>query len=269
MECPHIDKDGVKIDLKNLKNSVKAFQCSQCDAKDSVWICATCGVLNCGRYIKGHGLDHYKSSGHSVCMDCNELSVFCYACDDFIINDTSDSKLDNLRSVLIQIREKSTPSSSSLTNDKEPSKSTPKDGQSGRRKSLRPRNRRRSLDSINGGVENSRPPANKKARKSTGSTNSNSSKSLPPTPPNNSRKGALKSLVGLRNLGNTCFMSAVLQSLGNINEFCHVLKQLPPFDGEHLSSSSTKATSTPKNSVNGNGNQSIAKSKELPDIFVI
>ena len=29
MECPHIDKDGVKIDLKNLKNSVKAFQCSR------------------------------------------------------------------------------------------------------------------------------------------------------------------------------------------------------------------------------------------------
>ena len=54
------------------------FTFTECDATDSIWICLTCGVYNCGRYVKAHGLAHYQSqtSGHSVCMDVQELSVF-------------------------------------------------------------------------------------------------------------------------------------------------------------------------------------------------
>ena len=132
------------------------------------------------------------------------LFFFSYACDDFIINDTTDAKLDQLRSTLVALRN-SNPSSEIISSNPKEAE-TPTNSPSSSR-SLRPRSARRrsqSMDSVNGGVENR--PAHKKSRKSTGSVEKSGK--------NNRKSGALKNLVGLRNLGNTCFMSAVLQSLG-------------------------------------------------------
>ena len=41
--------------------------------------------------MAAHGLKHKeKTKTHSVCMDTKELSVYCYECDEFVINDTVD-----------------------------------------------------------------------------------------------------------------------------------------------------------------------------------
>ena len=60
-----------------------------------MWICVTCGQLNCGRYVKAHALSHYEKApegnAHPVCLECNELSVFWCV---YIINDYQNSGLD-------------------------------------------------------------------------------------------------------------------------------------------------------------------------------
>ena len=66
------------VDVAKKWNLTEKRLFSECDAKESVWICTTCGVLNCGRYVKAHALAHYEdeANGHSVCLECQELSVF-------------------------------------------------------------------------------------------------------------------------------------------------------------------------------------------------
>ena len=66
MECPHLDRvtrqavSGVVTapSWPSLTDPGVKLECGECGATESVWICVTCGALNCGRYIKAHGLMH-------------------------------------------------------------------------------------------------------------------------------------------------------------------------------------------------------------------
>ena len=73
MECPHLERvtrQGQGVPESLLARPGAKLECGECGATDSVWICVTCGALNCGRYIKAHGLMHKvrKIFVMNICM---------------------------------------------------------------------------------------------------------------------------------------------------------------------------------------------------------
>ena len=70
--------------------------CNQCDLKENLWLCLTCGNLGCGRKTfmgmgppgNGHQVEHNKATGHPVAVKLGSLTaeggadIHCYACDE-------------------------------------------------------------------------------------------------------------------------------------------------------------------------------------------
>jgi NAD+-dependent protein deacetylase sirtuin 2 len=55
------------------------------------WLCLTCGAVRCSRYVNGHGLAHWQATcnksnnGHCVQVSLVDLSVWCHACQAYIV----------------------------------------------------------------------------------------------------------------------------------------------------------------------------------------
>ncbi|TPX62342.1 hypothetical protein PhCBS80983_g00547 [Powellomyces hirtus] len=72
--------------------------CSNCDVKDNLWLCLTCGNLGCGRQQfggiggNGHGLNHFEETRHPVSVKIGTITpegggdVFCYQCGEDRVN---------------------------------------------------------------------------------------------------------------------------------------------------------------------------------------
>ncbi|KAJ3123821.1 hypothetical protein HK098_001611 [Nowakowskiella sp. JEL0407] len=67
--------------------------CSNCDLKENLWLCLSCGNLGCGRQQmgglagNGHGVQHFMNEMHPVSVKLGTITpegtadIYCYACD--------------------------------------------------------------------------------------------------------------------------------------------------------------------------------------------
>uniref|UniRef100_A0A8C8SXF6 Ubiquitin carboxyl-terminal hydrolase n=1 Tax=Pelusios castaneus TaxID=367368 RepID=A0A8C8SXF6_9SAUR len=101
-KCKHIGRLRLAQDHSIL--NPQKWHCVDCNTTESVWACLSCSHVACGRYIEEHALKHFQESRHPVALEVNELYVFCYLCDDYVLNDNATGDLKLLRSTLSAIK---------------------------------------------------------------------------------------------------------------------------------------------------------------------
>ncbi|NXA80509.1 UBP49 hydrolase, partial [Thryothorus ludovicianus] len=100
--CKHVGRLRLAQDHSIL--NPQKWQCVDCHTTESLWACLKCSHVACGRYIEEHALRHFQESRHPLAMEVHELYVFCYLCQDYVLNDNPEGDLKLLRSSLSAIQ---------------------------------------------------------------------------------------------------------------------------------------------------------------------
>ncbi|XP_057598337.1 ubiquitin carboxyl-terminal hydrolase 44 [Hippopotamus amphibius kiboko] len=101
-KCKHIGQLRLAQDHSIL--NPQKWHCVDCNTTESIWACLSCSHVACGRYIEEHALKHFQESSHPVALEVNEMYVFCYLCDAYVLNDNATGDLKLLRSTLTAIK---------------------------------------------------------------------------------------------------------------------------------------------------------------------
>ncbi|OXB71604.1 UNVERIFIED_CONTAM: hypothetical protein H355_006139 [Colinus virginianus] len=102
--CKHVGRLRLAQDHSIL--NPQKWHCMDCQTTESIWACLKCSHVACGRYIEEHALKHFEKTRHPLAMEVNDLYVFCYLCEDYVLNDNPEGDLKLLRSSLSAIKGK-------------------------------------------------------------------------------------------------------------------------------------------------------------------
>lgn len=177
-------------------------------------MCLKCGLIQCSRSIQKHAEQHYKSTNHKLTMSLNTSACFCYACDDFV--NTENKIINELRREIISSNQDTASDSETSINLEETKSVVAGENQ----ETVSTSSCDSGLESLHSGVH-LRPRKRTKSSMQECDTKKQPKKQILDSP-SEKLKG-----VGLKNLGNTCFMNSVLQSLHNIQQFSSYLCNLP------------------------------------------
>ncbi|RXM93661.1 Ubiquitin carboxyl-terminal hydrolase 49 [Acipenser ruthenus] len=96
--CKHVGRLRLAQDHSIL--NPQKWRCVDCQTTESVWACLKCSHVACGHYMEEHALKHFQESRHPLAMEVHERNVFCYLCDDYVLNDNAEGDLKLLRGAL-------------------------------------------------------------------------------------------------------------------------------------------------------------------------
>ncbi|NXA06887.1 UBP49 hydrolase, partial [Sapayoa aenigma] len=100
--CKHVGRLRLAQDHSIL--NPQKWQCVDCQTTESLWACLKCSHVACGTYIEEHALRHFQETRHPLAMEVHDLYVFCYLCQDYVLNDNPEGDLKLLRSSLSAIQ---------------------------------------------------------------------------------------------------------------------------------------------------------------------
>ncbi|XP_054032457.1 ubiquitin carboxyl-terminal hydrolase 49 isoform X2 [Dryobates pubescens] len=100
--CKHVGRLRLAQDHSIL--NPQKWHCVDCQTTESIWACLKCSHVACGRYIEEHALKHFEETRHPLAMEVNDLYVFCYLCEDYVLNDNPEGDLKLLRTSLSAIK---------------------------------------------------------------------------------------------------------------------------------------------------------------------
>ena len=116
--CTHARSNAaVNIDkcLQRAREPAR-WHCDDCrrTTGDAVWTCLACGHAGCERdgtsaagpagSGRAHALKHHEATAHPLAMDFTTGAVHCYACEEYVLQDSAWGDIAQLRRTIKEVR---------------------------------------------------------------------------------------------------------------------------------------------------------------------